>query len=183
MIRAALLALALAASAPALAQGDPVLGETERCAAGAKGPAYLVQLWGLKDRRGNFRVELYPANKDDWLASRDDLRAQGKFFHRAIVPVPASGPTFICVGVPSPGRYGMIAIHDRDNKRSFNAFVDGVGFPGDPSLGLSKPRVEKAIAFAGPGVTRVKIRLQYISGLSVGPIRRPVDLNEGNGRP
>lgn len=183
MIHAALLALGLAAAAPAVAQPDPVYGEPERCAAPGGGSAFLVQLWGLKDRRGEFRLELYPANQEDWLADKNDLRAAGKFFHRVILPVPDSGPTFICIGVPQPGRYGMIAIHDRDNKRSFNAFVDGVGFPGDPRLGLSKPKVDRAVAQAGPGVTRMKIRLQYLSGLAVGPARRPVDLNEGTGRP
>lgn len=178
-MRRCLIAAALLAVAPAHAQ--PGLGEPERCAAG--GPAYQVQLVGLRDRRGNFRIELYPANQEDWLADRGKLRAEGKFFHRVIVPVPASGPTVICIGVPAPGRYALIAIHDRDGKRSFNAFVDGVGFPGDPRLSLSKPKVEKAVAAIGAGVQPLRIRLQYISGLSVGPVRRPVDEAQyGNGR-
>jgi len=171
------LAAALVASSPAAAQLGP---EATRCAPGA-GPAFLVRVVGLKDRAGSLRVELYPPTKEDFLADKNALRAAGKFFHRVIVPVPASGPSEICVAVPAAGQYAVTVIHDRDNKRSFNAFVDGVGLPGDPHLGLSRPPVGKALASAGAGVTALTIRLQYVRGFSVGPVRNPVDAADAKG--
>lgn len=172
MIRLALALVLLAMPARAAILGR----DAAACAPGATAPALLVNVVGLKTRTGTVRVELYPPTERDWLADRDRLRAEGKPFRRAIVDVPASGTLFTCVAAAAPGPWAVVAIHDPDGKRGFSAFKDGVGFPGDPKLGLSKPRVERATIVVGPGVTRARITLNYMRGLSVGPARNPVDI-------
>ncbi|WP_346962869.1 hypothetical protein [Sphingomonas sp. S-NIH.Pt15_0812] len=51
-----------------LAAVHPALGTRDAtCAPGENGPAFIVTVDGLKDRRGRLRLELYPANDaDSW---------------------------------------------------------------------------------------------------------------------
>lgn len=174
MIRPALAAAALtAAAAPAGAQtaaGPPV------CHAGSAVPSILVQITGLKDRGGDIRVELYPANDADFLANAKQLVADGKPFRRVQFGVPATGHPLACLAAPAPGRYALAVIHSRDGIRKFNFRRDGVAFPGDPKLFLGKPPVRKATITVPEGTLRLVVRLQYYDGfLGVGPVRRPVD--------
>lgn len=168
-------ALALAAAATPAAAQAPILGkEAALCEAGATpAAALLIQVRGFKVRTGTIRAELYPANERDFLSDKNKLLEAGKLFRRVIVDVPAAGPLFTCLGAPAPGPYALAILHDPDGKRGFNAFKDGAGFPGDPRLGLSRPPVAKATIFVGPGVTATRITLQYLRGLSVGPVARP----------
>ena len=164
---------------PWAAAAEPVhshhdLGKAEgACRPGETGPALLVTAVGLKDRQGNLKLEVYPANDQDFLQDDKILVAQGKTFRRVEVPVPASGPAELCIRIPSAGRYAVSLLHDRDANRKFSVSIDGVGFSGNPKLGWSKPSAAQSSVVAGSGLTPVRIILNYRHGLfAFGPVRR-----------
>ena len=64
-----------------------------------------------------------------------------------------------------------MVLHDRDSNHRFGLSIDGVGFGGNPRLGLGKPRAAAATIVAGPGETRQRIVLNYRRGLlAFGPV-------------
>lgn len=169
-----LLLLVLPMAARAQVSPSPRLGTVEgHCRPNETGPAFLLTITGLKDRTGLMKVELYPANDDDFLADDSALVNADKVFRRVEIAVPPSGPVQMCIRAPRAGAYGLSLLHDRDSNRKLGLSVDGVGFPGNPaSLGPSKPRIAIGRAVAGNGPTPLTIRLLYRRGLlSFGPIR------------
>lgn len=168
--------LAIAALLPLLAAAAPIpstpdLGKAEgRCRANETGPAFLVNVNGLKDRVGTLKLEVYPANDKDFLADDNILVAAGKTFRRVEVDVPASGIPVLCVRVPGPGRFGVSVLHDRDSNRKFGWRVDGIGFASNPRLGLGKPKAAKASASAGSTPTRIDVVMNYQRGLGMRPL-------------
>jgi len=159
------LLLTLAAStAPVRAQ--PVLGEDAAACNGGAGAAIRVNVTGLKDRSGRLKLELYPANEDDFLKDDRDLKREGKFFHRIWAQTPATGSVVLCIKAPRAGRYALLFTHDRDGKNKFNFWKDGAGFPSNRKLGRSRPKLQEAAINVGGGVTRVTIQAQYLRGLS-----------------
>ena len=88
------------------------------------------------------------------------------------VPLPASGPAELCVRVPRAGRYAVVVLHDRNSDRRFNWRVDGIGFAGNPRLGLSQPDVDEASAVASSGRTGVTVVMNYLRGLRMRPLAR-----------
>jgi uncharacterized protein (DUF2141 family) len=153
---------------------SPSLGTVEgHCRPNEAGPAFMLTIVGLKDRAGLMKVELYPADDDDFLSDDNVLVNNGKVFRRVEIPVPPTGPVLLCIRAPKAGAYGLSLLHDRDSNRKLGLSIDGVGFPGNPaSLGPSKPRIAMGRAVVGNGLTPLTIRLLYRRGLfSFGPIR------------
>jgi len=150
----------------------PDLGKAEgRCRPSEGGPAYLVEVTGLKDRRGLLKLELYPANDADFLADDDVLLRAGKAFARVEVTVPAAGPVRMCIRAPRPGSYALSILHDRDGNRKFGLSTDGVGFSDNPKLGLSKPKAATVAAKVGEAPVRLRVVMNYRRGLfSFGPL-------------
>jgi uncharacterized protein (DUF2141 family) len=171
---AALLLLAPVA-AGAQVESNPNLGKAEgQCRPGETGPAVIVTAAGLKDRRGTLRAELYPDNDDDFLEDDNILINEGKTFRRVEIQVPQSGVVQLCIRTPGPGNYTLSLLHDRDSNRKFGLSTDGVGFPNNPRLGLSKPKANAVRFHTGPGLTDISIRLNYRKGLfSFGPLEKP----------
>lgn len=166
----------LAAAAPASAQlgSSPALGLAEgRCRANETGASFMINAVGLKDRGGTLKVELYPANDDDFLGDDNKLIAAGKAFRRAIINVPKFGPVMLCIRAPSAGLWALSLLHDRDGNHKFGLSIDGVGFPGNPdSLGPRRPRVTIGRTVARNGPTPITVRMMYRRGLfSFGPVR------------
>ncbi len=160
----------------ALAQvpSSPSLGIAEgRCRAGESGPAFLINVVGIKDRGGTMKAELYPANDADFLQDDNILINAGKTFRRVVIDVPSSGKVQLCIRAPSAGTYGLSLLHDRDGNRKFGLSIDGVGFGSNPqSLGPFKPKIAVGRVTTGSGVTPVNIRMLYRRGLmSFGPIK------------
>lgn len=171
MISVVSLGVVLPLAAAATVASTPDLGKAEaRCRPGESGSAFTVEVEGLKDRTGNLKLEVYPANDRDFLADDNQLIGAGKTFRRVEMPVPASGPVRLCVRVPGPGTYAVSLLHDRDEDRKFNWKVDGIGFAGNPRLFLGKPRAANASASAGGAPTRLSIVLNYRRGLGVAPL-------------
>lgn len=165
----ALLPLLTAATIPS----TPDLGKAEgRCRSNEPGPAFIVNVAGLRDRTGRLKLEVYPATDDDFLADDNVLVAAGKTFRRVEVPVPASGPAELCVRLPRAGRYALVVLHDRNSDRRFNWRVDGIGFAGNPRLGLRRPDVDEASAHASSGRTSVTIVMNYLRGLRMRPLAK-----------
>ncbi|URW77017.1 DUF2141 domain-containing protein [Sphingomonas donggukensis] len=161
---ATMLALATA-TAPVAAQGAPIGDDAAACTSGT-GSAIRVNVTGLKDRTGRLKLELYPANEEDFLKDDRDLVKEGKFFRRIWAQTPASGDVALCIKAPAPGRYALLFTHDRDGKNKFNFWRDGAGFVSTAKLGRSRPKLEQAELTVGRGVTSVTIRTQYLRGLS-----------------
>lgn len=140
-----------------------VFGTAAACAPGAGGTAALVTVHGFKDREGQLRIAIYPANDADFLAS-------GRYVQRIDVPMTPAGDMTVCAPVPAAGELIVVALHDRDRNGKFGAFRDGVGFSRNPKLGLSKPKIA-AVAVQLDGVMPMRIELNYLHGLEVGPVR------------
>lgn len=170
MILSSLLLLAAAADI----RSNPELGKAEgRCRSGESGPAYLVEVDGLKDRQGALKLELYPANDQDFLGDDDVLVRAGKPFGRVEVPIPTSGPVELCIRAPQPGTYALSLLHDRDSNHKFGLSVDGIAFSRNPRLGLSKPKAATVAVPVGRSPTRLRVTMNYRRGLlSFGPLTR-----------
>ncbi|MEY4160709.1 MAG: hypothetical protein RLZZ136_1330, partial [Pseudomonadota bacterium] len=150
----------------------PDLGIAEgRCRPNEHGPAFLVDVNGLMDRKGMLKLEVYPANDGDFLQDDNILISAGKTFRRVELPVPASGPVRMCVRVPGPGNYAVTVLHDRDSNRKFGWRVDGVGFSGNPKLGWSKPKVADVTTPARAAPTAISVVMNYHHGLGMRPLK------------
>lgn len=159
----------LVANAPA--PSSPDLGRAEgRCRAGESGPALIVDVAGLKDRQGLLKLEVYPSNDDDFLQDDNVLVNAGKVFRRVELSVPAAPTVSLCIRVPAAGPYSVALLHDRDSNRKFSWMTDGVGFAGNPRLGWSKPKAAATRVIAGPGLTRIRITMNYRRGLGMSPL-------------
>ncbi|MDO7834602.1 DUF2141 domain-containing protein [Sphingobium sp. HBC34] len=152
-------ATALIAATPALAHGQEIANDLERCGASTRGPAVLVDVRGFAAASGKVRVQSYPATKAAWLT-------KGEWINRIDTAVrPTNGAMRFCVPVPQPGKYGIAVRHDRDGNGKTDIARDGGGFSNNPAISifnLGKPGVEKAAFYAGPGVTKITINLKYM---------------------
>jgi uncharacterized protein (DUF2141 family) len=155
--------VALACAMPAAAQG--VLGEDAAACVGG-GPAVRVDVTGLKDRTGRLKLELYPADEDDFLKDDTLLKREGKFFRRIWTQTPPTGPVSLCIRAPAPGRYALLFTHDRDGRNKFDFWKDGAGLVSNRRLGRSRPKLADALVNVGAGVLTVHVRTQYLRGLS-----------------
>lgn len=157
---------AITVSASSWAQ--PLLGPDAAACAGSpagRGAAAVVTVDGFKDRQGRLRVQLYGDEPDEFLEKGAKLK-------RIDVPVTASGPMRVCVGLPAPGAYAVAVLHDRKANHRLDVMNDGVGFSGNPKLTLAKPKYKSVVFDAAAGLTPINVVLAYRSGLSVKPIRR-----------
>lgn len=164
----------LAGSTALFAGPHQELGKAEgRCRSGESGPALLVSALGLKDRSGDLKLEVYPANDIDFLQDDRILVAQGKTFRRVEVSVPATGASVLCVRLPTPGSYSVSLLHDRDANHKFNLSGDGIGFAGNHRLSWAKPKAAASLVIAGAGLTLVSIVMNYRQGLlTFAPLER-----------
>jgi uncharacterized protein (DUF2141 family) len=165
-------ALFIIAATTAIIPSTPDLGKTEgRCRPNESGPAFVIKVNGLKDRKGKIKAELYPDNDTDFLQDDNVLISAGKTFRRVEIDVPVSGDVELCIRAPSAGSYALTLLHDRDANRKFGLSIDGIAFPKDPRLGWSKPKAAAADARVGPGPTPLAVTMQYRKGLfSFGPL-------------
>lgn len=155
----------LAAGISMPADAGQVFGTPSACAPGASGPAALVTTHGFRDRKGNLRIAVYRATEDEFLAS-------GRYVQRIDTPLTQSGPMSVCVPLPGPGSYAIVALHDRNADGKLNVFSDGFGFSNNPKLGHSKPAVD-LVAVDVRGVPSYSVTLNYVQGFSPKPWKSP----------
>jgi uncharacterized protein (DUF2141 family) len=172
MIQTVLLSATLPLLTAAFIPSSPELGRAEaQCHPDERGPALMIEIDGLKDRAGWLKVEVYPGNDADFLEDDNKLIMAGKTFRRVEEAVPADHVAHVCVRIPGPGRYAVSVLHDRDSNHRFNWQRDGVAFSDNPKLGWSKPKADTVAFNAGPGITPLRIVMNYRNGLfSFGPI-------------
>jgi uncharacterized protein (DUF2141 family) len=150
---------------------SPSLGIAEgRCRPNEPGPALLVNVTGFRDRQGRIKLEVYPSNNQDFLSDDNVLVNAGKTFRRIDLPLPAQGSVRLCVRVPGPGPYSLLVLHDRDGNRRFSLSGDGIGFAGNPRLGMTRPSAAQTRVVAGPRITAIDVVLNYRRGLSFRPL-------------
>ena len=156
-------------------QTGPELGKAEgRCRSNEPGPAFLVTVEGLRDRKGLLKLEVYPSNDKDFLADDNVLIDQGKTFRRVEVPVPLAGSVQLCIRIPGAGQYSLSLLHDRnsDHRFQYGFDEDGIGFSANPRLHLAQPKSAATRVSAGNGLTAINIVINYRRGLlSFGPIK------------
>lgn len=164
-LTAFMVGLTIATGAPAVA-GAAVLGP-DAAICGARGPAALVRVDGLKARSGVVRVQAYGGNPSHYFD-------KGTYVRRVDVNVPAAGPLDVCVKLPSAGAYAFSVRHDVDGSGK-TGMEDGGGMSGNPKLSLfdvmfkRKPDPRK-VQINVDGVTRVTVTLNYVKGGSFGPV-------------
>ncbi len=145
---------------------SPDLGKAEgQCRPNEQGPALLVDVSGLRDRKGTLKIELYPPNDKDFLQDDNILVMAGKTFRRAEIPVPQSGPAQLCIRAPGPGTYAVALLHDRDSNHKFGLSVDGLGTTSNRRVCWGQPKAKQTLATVGAGPTRIAITMMYRSGL------------------
>jgi uncharacterized protein (DUF2141 family) len=158
----------LIAAAPLASAGAAVLGpHADDCTDGK--PAMLVRVEGLKSRTGLIRVQTYggdPARYFD----------KGAYLERVQVRVPAAGPVEVCMPVPKAGTYAVSVKHDANGNGSTDVGSDGGGFSGNPNLSLldvifKRKPAPAQVEVRVTGLTTVPVRLNYVHGTSVGPVR------------
>jgi len=143
-----------------------------QCSANEQGPSIKIEVAGMKDRQGLLKLELYPADDKDFLGDDAQIVRAGKPFRRVEVPVPQSGPVWICIRAPGPGTYALSLLHDRDGNHKFGLSLDGAGFPNNPKLGFSKPKAAAASVRVGAGPTLTRVVMNDRHGLfSFGPLK------------
>lgn len=129
-----------------------------------QGTSLRVEVAGFRDRVGNLRVQVYGKNAEDFLESgKKVVRVEGR--------VSPSGSMNVCVPLPGPGTYAVVALHDRDSDGRLSVRRDGFGFSRNPKLGFSKPAHDKVKITVPSGTTDVRIVLNYVQGLSARPIK------------
>lgn len=131
----------------------------------SQGPMIQVHVQGLKDRTGRLKVEIYPANEEDFLRDDTELQRAGKPFRRVWAPIPAAEPTTICIRAPSAGTWALLLTHDRDGRNKFNFWKDGAGFPKNQRLGRARPKLNQALINVPAQGGRLTVKLQYLRGL------------------
>lgn len=159
------IALALAAAATGLAGLAPVpafaqfrqeiTNDMSRCRGDV--PAIRVNVTGIKEARGNMRVQLYRGIKPDWLVS-------GRWISRIEVPARAGNMSF-CLPVPLPGTYAVAVRHDLNGNGSTDIFSDGGGMSNNPSVNvfnLGRPSYKRVAFEVGKGVETINIQMRYM---------------------
>jgi uncharacterized protein (DUF2141 family) len=163
-----------AAAVPAVGQpgyipSSPDLGVAEgKCRPNESGAAYMINVTGLKDRKGMLRVELYPNNDADFLADDNILVMAHKAFARVVQPMPAKGDVTVCIRAPGPGTYTLSVIQDRNSNRKFEYGSEGAGFPRIGNLGRNKPKAADVALSVGASPQAVTVPMQYFSLFRLG---------------
>jgi uncharacterized protein (DUF2141 family) len=139
------------------------------CTSNPTGAVARIQVVGLKNRQGRVRIQLYNGTADDFLV-------KGRWLVRMQGDVPRSGPLIVCLPLQSVGRpYGIVVRHDSNANAKSDLGEDGFGVSNNPKLGLSKPKATNAAFVAQAGVIDLKIVVNYLSGLSMKPVKNPVE--------
>lgn len=161
--------VAIATAMPSSVANAAIGPYAAKCKAGT--PSIVARVYGFKARSGIIRVQLYANNSSTYLE-------KGKYLSRIDVRVPASGTADVCVPVPSQGKYAVSVRHMVSGQKS--NMSDGGGMTGNPRMSLSsvlsgsKPSMAATMISVGANPVTANVQLNYRSGLSFGPVSKPV---------
>lgn len=159
--------LSAAAIAAAMLFGGAAQGQAPAC----RGTALLVNVDGFKERTGTLRVQTY--------AGAADYADGHRRVSRIEVPVSrGTGPIGVCVPLPAGRDYAVSVRHDvNGDGRSDRG--DGGGFSNNPRISIGQAISRRnpsydTVRINAPAnrVTTVPITLNYLRGLSIGPVRQ-----------
>jgi uncharacterized protein (DUF2141 family) len=157
VVAAALAAIGLATTAPAIAQYRQVMRNDMRPCADAAGPAMLVTVNGVRASTGRIRVQAYRATADDWLQ-------KGRWLSRIEEPARAGTMTF-CVPLPAAGSYGIAVRHDANGNGETDLRADGGGMSNNPSINifnLGRPSYTRTAVPVSNTVRPIQIQMRYL---------------------
>jgi uncharacterized protein (DUF2141 family) len=149
-----LLALALAW----VAAGYGVGAEAQGCHGTPSNVRVLIDVQGVRSDHGFVVANLYGPDKrrfledNGWLdVWRDPARP---------------GSQTMCLYMPGPGYYALVMFHDANangvlDQGPFGIPLEGLGFSNNVRPFLMAPSLRSASFYAGPGDTRLQIRLHY----------------------
>lgn len=84
---------------------------------------------------------------------------------RAIRQTVKTSARLIFTGVP-PGTYALTVFHDENANNRLDTILgiprEGFGFSRNPVVRFGPPRYDKVNIQLGPGLTRMRVRLQYL---------------------
>ena len=126
-------------------------------------PAVLVHVAGLKNGSGKVRVQAYGPGAANYLK-------KGEWAARVDMPLGGRRSVDICLPLPAAGQYSVAVRHDANaNKKS--DWNDGAGFSRNPKLSLlGRPSFGQTAVAVPRGPARVRVVMNYRSGMSVGPV-------------
>ena len=120
--------------ARAVPAGAQVLGSDAAACDPGGGPAILAQIAGLKDRNGELKLELYPANESRFPQGRLGLLAAGKSFRRVWTCRPRRAAQVAAVHPRAASRPLCAVRHARPRRQEQVQFLAATA-PASPSHG------------------------------------------------
>jgi uncharacterized protein (DUF2141 family) len=161
--------LPAAAALLALCLGQPVFAAGEADAAGGGGAAgtctghpgnvrLYVNVQNVRSSQGLIAVTLYADDSSRFLAHRGSLY---------VGRVPArQGTTRVCIWVPKPGIWAIIAYHDENANRKYDRNAiglprEGAGFSNNPGTFLGLPAFHSVRFNVHGPETEINVRLKY----------------------
>ncbi len=153
---------ALIAAAPAVADPRESRPNDPTCTKGGA-PAVLVHVAGLKNGSGKVRVQAYGPGSAKYLR-------KGEWAGRVDVPLGGRRSVDVCLPLPAAGQYSVAVRHDSNANRKSD-WNDGAGFSRNPKLSLlSRPSFGQTAIPVARGPAKIRVVINYRSGMSVGPI-------------
>ena len=117
-----------------------------------------VNVQGVRSSRGLIAVTLYADDSSKFLAHHGSLY---------VGRVPArQGTTRVCIWVPKPGIWAIVAYHDENGNRKFDRNMfgmpkEGAGFSNNPSTFLGLPAFHHVRFAVRAPQSEIAIRLRY----------------------
>jgi uncharacterized protein (DUF2141 family) len=130
--------------------------EWKTCAEAKPDQEVMVHVDGIKDDKGNLRVQLYDDKPDHFLA-------KGWKLYRQDLPI-TGDEMDLCVPIPKPGVYAIVVIHDENKNGKFDVFSEGFGFSNNPKVLFGTPSHKDAAFEVKPGVNKIDVDMKYFFG-------------------
>ncbi|HEX3916723.1 MAG TPA: DUF2141 domain-containing protein [Caulobacteraceae bacterium] len=137
------------------AWGAPALAQA--CHGAPSGVRLFIDVQGVRSNAGFVVANLYGPDKHKWLADNGWL---------GVWRDPSKpGTETLCLYLPAPGSYALVMFQDAnaDGDLNLGPFgpTEGYGFSNNVRPFLLPPSLKSALFSAGPGDTRLQIRLHY----------------------
>jgi uncharacterized protein (DUF2141 family) len=160
-----MIAFAAVGGSLSLARAEAMNAAAPICRTGTS-PAILVEVVGIKSNTGTVRVQAYGGRPEHYFD-------KGSYIER--IDMPTARGSEICVPVPKAGTYAISVRHDA-NANGKSDMKDGGGISGNPHMSIwdlafkNRPDPKSVQVKVGPGVTPVRIVMNYVQGSAFKPL-------------